>query len=134
METFTITEAARLLDGQITKDALKKRIQRPDAPGGLRSVKSADGKRRIPRSELERVGLRVSPVEDNAAQVVRELVEKVAEQERELMRLRALPEQVAATEAEKLAAELRAAELEAWRVQVLSSGWRQRRRMLRSAA
>ncbi len=134
METFTIAEAARLLEGQITRDALKKRVQRPDAPGGLRSVKSDDGKRRIPRAELERVGLRLKPIEDSAADLVRELVEKIAAQERELMRLRLLPERVAETAAALEAVERRANELEAWRVDVRAAGWRQRRRLLRSAA
>jgi hypothetical protein len=134
METFTIAEAARMLDGQITRDALKKRVQRPDAPGGLRSVKSDDGKRRIPRAELERVGLRLTPVEDSAADLVRELVEKIAAQERELMSLRLLPERVAETAATLEAVERRADELEAWRADVRAAGWRQRRRLLRDAA
>ncbi len=134
METFTIAEAARLLEGQITRDALKKRVQRPDAPGGLRSVKSDDGKRRIPRAELERVGLRLGPVEDSAADLVRELVEKIAAQERELMRLRLLPERVAETAAALEAVERRANELEAWRGDVRAAGWRHRRRLLREAA
>ncbi len=133
METFTINEAARLLESQITQAALKKRVQRPTAPGGLRSVKGPDGKRRIPRAELERVGLRPGPIEDTA-EVVRGLAEKIADQERELVRLRALPEKVAATEAEKEAAERRAADLEAWRAEVVSAGFFARRRILRQAA
>jgi vacuolar-type H+-ATPase subunit I/STV1 len=134
METFTISEAARLLEGQISREALKKRVQRPDAPGGLRSVKGSDGKRRIPRSELERAGLRLNPVEDSPASLIRELVEKIADQERELMRLRALPERVQSVEAEKREVEQRAAALEAWREEVQRGGFWQRRRLLREAA
>ena len=134
METFTIAEAAKLLEGQISRDALKKRVQRPDAPGGVRSVKGADGKRRIPRSELERVGLRLKPVEDSAAGVVRELAEKIAEQERELVRLRALPERVTEAAEARQEAERRAAELEAWRDELLNASFWQRRRLLRSVA
>jgi hypothetical protein len=133
METFTIAEAARLLEGQISQAALKKRVQRPTAPGGLRSVKGPDGKRRIPRAELERVGLRPGPVEDTA-DVVRGLAEKIVAQERELVRLRALPEKVAGVQAAKDAAEHRAAELEEWRVEVLGAGYFRRRRLLRDAA
>jgi hypothetical protein len=133
METFTIAEAARLLEGQISQAALKKRVQRPTAPGGLRSVKGPDGKRRIPRAELERVGLRPGPVEDTA-DVVRGLAEKIADQERELVRLRALPEKVAGVQAAKDAAEHRAAELEEWRAEVLRAGYFRRRRLLRDAA
>jgi hypothetical protein len=133
METFTIAEAARLLEGQITASALKKRVQRPESPGGLRSVMGADGKRRIPRSELERVGLRAKPIEDTA-EVVRGLADKIAAQEAELTRLRALPEKVASVAAEKEAAERRAAELEAWRDEVMASRFFRRRRLLRAAA
>jgi vacuolar-type H+-ATPase subunit I/STV1 len=134
VETFTIAEAAKLLEGQISREALKKRVQRPDAPGGVRSVKSGDGKRRIPRSELERVGLRIKPVEDSAASVVRELAEKIAAQERELTRLRALPERVAEADTARQEAERHAAELEAWREELLNASFWQRRRLLRSAA
>jgi vacuolar-type H+-ATPase subunit I/STV1 len=134
METFMISEAARLLEGQISREALKKRVQRPDAPGGLRSVKGSDGKRRIPRSELERAGLRLCPVEDSPASLIRELVEKIADQERDLMRLRALPERVQSVEAEKREAEQRAAALEARLDEVRRAGFWQRRRLLREAA
>jgi hypothetical protein len=134
METFTITEAASLLDGQITRAALKKRIQRPGAPGGLRSVKGPDGKRRIPRVELERVGLRIKPVEDSPAELIRELVEKITDQERELMRLRTLPERVEDLGAAKAVAEERASELEAWRLDLAASGFWQRRKLLRELA
>jgi hypothetical protein len=134
MESFTITEAARLLDGQITREALRKRVQRPGSPGGLRSVLSADGKRRIPRAELERVGLRLTPIEDNAAEIVRQLAEKIAHQERELTRLRALPERVAIEAQAREDAQAKLTELEAWRLDVVASSWRRRRRLLKDAA
>lgn len=52
METLTITEAAEAVG--ISKKALRNRVDR----GQLRAV-LRDGVRRIPRSELERVGLAV---------------------------------------------------------------------------
>jgi vacuolar-type H+-ATPase subunit I/STV1 len=144
MDTYTISEAAKLLAGQVSKAALRKRVQRPEAPGGLRSVKAADGKRRIPRSELERAGFRLDPHSPDAAELVRELVEKIATQEAELSRLRALParleaeadaERQAATEAAERAqqAEQQARatreELEA----IKAARWWQRRKMLRAS-
>jgi hypothetical protein len=144
MDTYTISEAAKLLAGQVTKDALRKRVQRPEAPGGLRSVKAPDGKRRIPRSELERAGFRLDPAAPDASEVVRELVEKIAAQEAELTRLRALParleasadaERQAATEAVKRAQQAeqqaRAAreELEA----IKAARWWKRRKILRAS-
>ncbi len=134
MQTFTIAEAAKLLDAQISREALKKRVQRPSAPGGLRSVLGADNKRRIPRSELERVGLRMAPIENGGGELVRALADKIADQERELVRLRALPERVESLAADKAATESRAAELEAWRSEVLQAGFWQRRRLLRLVA
>jgi hypothetical protein len=134
MELLTITEAARILEGQVTREALRKRVQRPQSPGGLRSVLGTDGKRRIPRAELERVGLRLTPIEDNAAEVVRQLAAKIAEQERELSRLRALPERVAIEERGRESAEQRAAELEAWRRELMASPWWKRRRIIKEAA
>jgi len=71
---------------------------------------------------------------EDTAEVVRGLAEKIAAQERELVRLRALPEKVATTEAEKVQAERRAAELEAWRAEVVAASFFQRRRLLRAAA
>lgn len=133
MEALTISEAARLLDGQITREALRKRVQRPDSPGGLRSVLSADGKRRIPRAELERVGLRLTPIEDNAAAIVQQMAAKIAEQERELTRLRALPERVAIESRGREDAQAKLVELEAWRLEVVASSWRRRRRLLKDA-
>jgi hypothetical protein len=133
MEALTISEAARLLDGQITREALRKRVQRPDSPGGLRSVLGADNKRRIPRSELERVGLRLTPIEDNAAEIVQQMAAKIAEQERELTRLRALPERVAIEAQAREDAQAKLAELEAWRLEVVASSWRRRRRLLKTA-
>jgi len=137
----------------MSQEALRKRVDR----GTVRSVKR-DGVRRIPRSELERAGLRIGEPAD-ASDVVRELTETIRRQERELVSLRALPERVESTrrdherEAEaRAAAEVRAqaaeeearqeqaAALEAqavaeaareWRKQVARAGWRERRRLLR---
>jgi hypothetical protein len=80
------------------------------------------------------VGLRIKPVEDSPAELIRELVEKITDQERELMRLRALPERVEDLGAAKAVAEERASELEAWRLDLAASGFWQRRKLLREIA
>jgi hypothetical protein len=51
METFTIRDAAERCD--VTYQSLRKRVDR----GTVRTVKGADGVRRVPRAELERAGL-----------------------------------------------------------------------------
>ncbi len=86
METYTLREAAGLTG--TSQEALRKRVDR----GTIRSVKRA-GVRRIPRSELERAGLRIGEPAD-ANDIVRELTEKIDAQAQELARLRALPERV----------------------------------------
>lgn len=86
METYTLREAAELTG--TSQEALRKRVDR----GTIQSVKR-NGVRRIPRSELERAGLRIGGPAD-ATDVTRELVERIAAQESELARLRALPERV----------------------------------------
>ena len=151
METYTLSEAAER--SGVTVEALRRRADR----GTLRTVKR-EGVRRVPRSELERAGLRVGDPA-HVSDVVRELTETIRRQERELVSLRALPERVESTrrdherEAEaRAAAEVRAqaaeeearqeqaAALEAqavaeaareWRKQVARAGWRERRRLLR---
>jgi len=153
VETYTLREAAAVTG--TSQEALRKRVDR----GTIRSVKR-DGMRRIPRSELERAGLRIGePAE--ASDVVRELTDTIRRQEQELAALRALPERVesarrdqereaeARAEAERRAevaeeharreetatAEAQAAAEAAreWREQVARAGWRERRRMLREA-
>jgi vacuolar-type H+-ATPase subunit I/STV1 len=144
MDTYTISEAAKLLDGQVTKEALRKRVQRPEAPGGVRSVKGSDGKRRIPRSELERAGFRLDPQAPDTSEVVRELVEKIATQEAELSRLRALPARLEAEADAQRKAATEAAErteqaeqqAQATREQleaIKSASWWKRRRILRDS-
>lgn len=151
METYTLSEAAER--SGVTVEALRRRADR----GTLRTVKR-EGVRRVPRSELERAGLRVGDPA-HVSDVVRELTETIRRQERELVSLRALPERVESTrrdherEAEaRAAAEVRAqaaeeearqeqaAALEAqavaeaareWRDRVARAGWRERRRLLR---
>lgn len=86
VETYTIAEAARLCG--IGPEALRKRLDR----GTIQSLKR-DGVRRIPRSELERAGLRIGPPAE-ASDITRELIEKIDVQATELARLRALPERV----------------------------------------
>jgi excisionase family DNA binding protein len=139
METYTTADAARLTGSSVR--ALRKRIER----GSLRAVKRDDGWR-IPRSELERAGLRIgAPAE--TSDIVRELTETIRRQERELVALRALPERVesarqdhdreveARQAAEAMAAQERAiaAEAREWRERAARAGWRERRRMLREA-
>ncbi len=87
VETYSTAEAARLTD--ITVRALRKRIER----GTLRAVRRDDGWR-IPRSELERAGLRIGPAAE-PGELVRELTDTIRRQERELTQLRALPQRVA---------------------------------------
>lgn len=86
METYTLAEAAALTATSV--QALRRRADR----GTLRTVQR-DGKRRVPRSELERAGLRVGPPADTA-ELVAELTATIVAQERELAALRALPAQV----------------------------------------
>jgi excisionase family DNA binding protein len=112
METYTTAEAARLTG--TTVRALRKRIER----GTLRAARGGEGWR-IPRSELERAGLHISaPVP--ATELVRELVETIRRQERELIALRALPAKVeqhrhtlAALDVERQEAQRRAAQSDA---------------------
>ena len=153
METYTLSEAAER--SGVSVEAMRRRADR----GTLRTVKR-EGVRRVPRSELERAGLRVGDPA-HVSDVVRELTETIRRQERELVSLRALPERVESTrrdherEAEaRAAAEIRAqaaeekarhdeaaaAEAKAaaeaaqeWREHVARAGWRQRRRLLREA-
>jgi chromosome segregation ATPase len=139
MNTYTLREAADLLGGQISYEALRKRVQKPDTPTGIRSVIGKDGKRRIPRSELEH-HFRVSGSQDVAA-VIRELSETIASKEAELITLRALPERLAA-EREALAergqsaerraqdAENRATELETRLSDLRAASWLKRRKLL----
>lgn len=87
VETYSTAEAARLTD--ITVRALRKRIER----GTLRAVRRDDGWR-IPRSELERAGLRIGRAAE-PGELVRELTDTIRRQERELTQLRALPQRVA---------------------------------------
>jgi excisionase family DNA binding protein len=112
METYTTAEAARLTG--TTVRALRKRIER----GTLRAARGGGGWR-IPRSELERAGLHISPPAE-ATELVAELAETIRRQERELAALRALPAKVeqhrhtlAALHGERQAAELRAAQSDA---------------------
>jgi len=112
METYTTAEAARLTG--TTVRALRKRIER----GTLRAARGGEGWR-IPRSELERAGLHISPPVP-ATELVAELAETIRSQERELAALRALPAKVeqhrhtlAALDGERQEAELRAAQSDA---------------------
>lgn len=112
METYTTAEAARLTGTSVR--ALRKRIER----GTLRAARADDGWR-IPRSELERAGLRIGPPAA-AVDVVRELAETIRRQERELAALRALPAKIeqhrhtlAALDNERQEAHLRAADSDA---------------------
>lgn len=153
METYTLSEAAERCGVKV--EALRRRADR----GTLRTVKR-EGVRRVPRSELERAGLRVGDPA-HVSDVVRELTETIRRQERELVSLRALPERVESArrdhereatvrvEAERRAQaaeekarqdEAAAAEAQAaaeaarqWREHVARAGWRERRRMLREA-
>jgi len=132
VETYTLREAADLTG--MTVQALRRRADR----GSLRTVHQA-GVRRVPRSELQRAGLRVGPPE-SPTETVRELVATIDRQATELARLRALPERIDAerSRAEDLAAQLAAAEqaaadLAAWQQRLTASNWRERRRLLRAA-
>ncbi len=88
METYTLAEAAALTATSV--QVLRRRADR----GTLRTVQR-DGKRRVPRSELERAGLRIGPPADTA-ELVAELTATIVGQERELVALRALPAAVEA--------------------------------------
>lgn len=154
VEAYTIREAAALCG--IGHRALRGRVD----TGKLRTVK-VDGVRRIPRAELERVGLRVlangnagrtaadgNPAADVSPAAVGELVRTIQKQQEELARLRQLPRQVDAERQarERVEQELHRARAECteavrarevaeearlWRERLAAAGWRERRRMLR---
>ncbi len=113
METYTLREAAELTG--LNLQALRSRVDR----GQIRAVKPGRGKaRRIPRSELEAVGLSVEAKPATTSQVVSDLLARLEEQAGELASLRQL-EAVAGSlsaqvEAEKQSREL--VELEAHRL------------------
>jgi glycine cleavage system regulatory protein len=145
MRTYTISEAQRLLADHghaISIDALRKRVQKPDSPTGLRSVLNSDGKRRIPRSELERLFSLDGATEDQK-DVIQHLTDRLLEQEREITSLKALPARLEADateqrEAAKAAAsraaqaEALASELERKLEGIASAKWIHRRKLIRS--
>lgn len=94
METFTIREAAERC--QVSYEALRRRADR----GSVQTVRR-DGVRRIPRSELKRVGLWPGPKSD--APEVQRLEAELEYARAELRELRLLPRKV---EAEQRAREL----------------------------
>ena len=109
METYTFSEAAEATG--LTKKALRNRVYR----GQIRSV-LRDGVRRIPRSELERVGLALDEGEtlDEAQErhetaggvarksgVMSELLDRLERQAGELGELRALTRQAESLQAER---------------------------------
>jgi excisionase family DNA binding protein len=131
VQTYTLREAAELCG--VSLGSLRKRADR----GQLQTVKRG-GARRVPRSELERLGLRLGDELAAPVEVVRELTTRIAELERECATLRLLPERVELARREADAerrdrehAEREAAELRAWRERLAASGWRERRRRLR---
>lgn len=84
MRTYSISEAADLTT--LSQRALRARVDR----GQIRAV-LRDGVRRIPHSELERAAV-LKEGSPEASEIIRELTERIAAQERELVELRALPE------------------------------------------
>jgi vacuolar-type H+-ATPase subunit I/STV1 len=143
MELYTLREAADLLDGQITLDALRKRVQNPDGKSsGIRSVKGSDGRRRIPRQELER-HFRLTAPESEASRVIQQLSAELASKDRELAELRQIPARAEmererlllaerAAQARALEAEERARAWEAWKDELATAPWYRRRKLLRS--
>ena len=95
METFTIREAAERC--QVSYEALRRRADR----GSVQTVQR-DGVRRIPRAELERVGLWPGPKSD-APEEVQRLHDELDHARSELRDLRLLPRKI---EAEQRAREL----------------------------
>jgi len=96
METLTIREAAERCE--VSHQLMRKRVDR----GTLRTVKR-DGVRLIPRSELERAGLWPGTQPALAHEDANRLRAELAEAQRELSTLRALPQQV---DAERQAREI----------------------------
>lgn len=95
METFTIREAAERC--QVSYEALRRRVDR----GSVQTLRK-DGVRRIPRAELERVGLWPGARSD-APQEVQRLQGELERLSGELHELRLLPRKV---DAERKAREL----------------------------
>jgi hypothetical protein len=86
METFTIREAAERCE--VSYQAMRKRVDR-----GSVQVVHKDGVRRIPRAELERIGLWPGAQADAPAEIKR-LQAKLDQAHQELKKLRLLPQQV----------------------------------------
>jgi excisionase family DNA binding protein len=142
VETLTIAEAADTTG--LTKKAIRNRVDR----GQLRAV-LRDGVRRIPRSELDRIGLseagdgaairqRAAPGQPQEASGWNELLERLERQAGELAELRQLTRAAESLQAdrdrledafhqervEKQGAEKRIEQL-------ANASWRERRRLLR---
>jgi len=144
METFTIREAAERC--HVSYEALRRRVDR----GSVQTVRK-DGMRRVPRGELERVGLWPGARSD-APEEVQRLQEELERVRGELRALRLLPREVDAERkarelvettlyqerAERQAAEARLRDLEqahddtaAKLQQLTTAGFFTRRRLLR---
>jgi excisionase family DNA binding protein len=105
VETYTLREAAELTG--LNLQALRSRVDR----GQIRAVRPGRGKaRRIPRSELEAVGLSVEVKPATTSQVVSDLLAKLEEQAAELASLRQL-EAVAGSLAAQVEAEKQSREI-----------------------
>lgn len=88
METFTIREAAERCE--VSYQAVRKRVDR-----GSVQIVHKEGMRRIPRAELERVGLWPGAQADAPAEIQR-LQAELDQAHQELKKLRLLPQQVEA--------------------------------------
>ncbi len=120
-----------------TVAAMRKKAER----GQLRTV-LRDGKRRVPRSELERLGLPVELRPVATPEVVGELLARLEQQAAELSSLRQLPArielqehdhaaQIAAVLEMRKQAEQQTADLHAWQERLVAAGWLERRRLVR---
>jgi DNA repair exonuclease SbcCD ATPase subunit len=97
-KVFTIRQAAEHCG--VSYQSLRKRVDR----GTIKALqREEDGLRLIPRAELERVGLWPGSTPEGTSAEAGHLRTRVAELERELAALRALPQQV---DAERQAREL----------------------------
>jgi vacuolar-type H+-ATPase subunit I/STV1 len=135
VETYTLREAAELTGTTVA--AMRKKADREQLRTVLR-----EGVRRVPRSELERLGLPVEPRPAATTEVISELLARLEQQAAELASLRQLPQRIQHQEQEHAAelaaslemreqAEQEAAELRLWRERVASAGWLERRRLVR---
>ncbi len=141
--SYTLREAEELLGGAVKLEALRKRVQRPESPTGIRSVMRGNV-RLIPLAELRRAFPEAFDVVGEQVAKAEAYALRLAEAESLIVSFRLL-EVRAGEEADKLrqaaeeearrrvAAEEEAATLRSRLEQLEAASWWERRRLRRSS-